>query len=405
MSKLKLFRWRGINRLKQTQKGMIVAETEAIAKQRLITRGFQQLRLQQDWQLSTKPKNSEICELWSQFAFLLQSALPLKTSLQILQQNCLNIQLNQWVVNLLKSLENGISLSVALQHAGNHVTTQERQLIYIGEMTGKLPQICQQIAEQRKKALALQRRVQKILFYPVVVLSISVILTTLLLLFVVPQFAEIYAEQPLPVFTSLLLSLSMGLQRYFLQIILILSLLILLIHLQLKYSLWLNRQKVKLIQRIPYLNKITQLNRLVHFCRHLHLMLAAGVPLTQALDCFLPKQQSWQRETTLQYDFVLVNEVRSVLQQISYGNTFSDSISTTLFPDSVQQMLQVGEKSGKFVAMLDYIADNYQQQLEHQLDLLAQMLEPLLMLLIGSLIGLIMLGMYLPIFSMGAVMQ
>ncbi|UAX42343.1 type II secretion system F family protein [Pasteurella canis] len=405
MSKLKLFRWRGVNRLQQIQKGMIIAQTEKLAKQRLISRGFKQLRLQQDWQFSTKPKSSEICDFWAQLAFLLQSTIPLKASLQIVQQNCTNIQLTQWLMSLLTSLDNGYSFSVALQSVEQYVTAQEQQLIYIAEMTGKLPQICQQIAEQRKQVLSLQYRIQKILFYPIIVLGISLILTALLLLFIVPQFAELYENQPLPVFTSLLLYLSAGLQMYFFQIILILSLFILLIRSQLKHSLWLNRQKIKLIRLIPYLSRLVQLNRLVYFCRNLHLMLSSGLPLTQALNCFVPQQKSWQPKLTLQYDLVLVSEVKSILKQISSGSTFSESVSFNVFPDSAQQMLQIGEKSGKFIDILQYLADNYQLKLEHQIDLLAQTLEPLLMLIIGGLIGLIMLGMYLPIFNMGAVIQ
>ena len=134
-------------------------------------------------------------------------------------------------------------------------------------------------------------------------------------------------------------------------------------------------------------------------------MLQAGVPLTQALESFLPRTPTWQTNKTLVSDAVLDKEVRSILQWVSQGYAFSDSVSSGLFPIDAQQMLQIGEKSGKLAPMLQHIAENYQEKLNHQIDLLSQMLEPLMMVIIGSLIGVIMMGMYLPIFNMGSVIQ
>ena len=98
-------------------------------------------------------------------------------------------------------------------------------------------------------------------------------------------------------------------------------------------------------------------------------------------------------------------EVRSILQWVSQGYAFSNSVSSDLFPMEAQQMLQIGDQSGKLALMLEHIAENYQEKLNHQIDLLSQMLEPLMMVIIGSLIGIIMMGMYLPIFNMGSVIQ
>ena len=134
-------------------------------------------------------------------------------------------------------------------------------------------------------------------------------------------------------------------------------------------------------------------------------MLQAGVPLNQALNSFLPRAQSWQIKSPLSSDAVLDSEVRSILQWVSQGYAFSDSISSRLFPMEAQQMLQIGEKSGKLALMLQHIAENYQEKLNHQIDLLSQMLEPLMMVIIGGLIGIIMMCMYLPIFNMGSVVQ
>ena len=412
MRKLKLFKWRGINRLQQKQKGTIVAESAVIAQQQLMSRGLQHIKLQQNWQLNSKPKNAEVCALLSQLATLLQAAVPLKNSLQILLQQCTNIALNAWLRQLLKDIESGLALSQALEKQNvekqnQYLTYQDRQLIKVGEMTGKLPTVCHEIAQHKQQALALQRKIRKILLYPVLVLGISLILTALLLLFIVPQFAAMYdnSSAQLPTFTQVLLTLSQGLQDYWLHLLICITLTILFIRARLKHSPWFNRQKIRLINAMPVLNRIVQLSRLVGFSRSLFLMLQAGVPLNQALQSFLPQNPSWQRSPNVQGDWLLIEEVQSILHWLQQGYAFSASVSGHIFPLAAQQMLQVGEQSGQLPKMLQFIANDHQQQLDYQIDLLSQMLEPLLMVIIGGLIGLIMLGMYLPIFNMGALVQ
>ncbi len=412
MRKLKLFKWRGINRLQQKQKGTIVAESAVMAQQQLMSRGLQHIKLQQNWQLNSKPKNAEVCALLSQLATLLQAAVPLKNSLQILLQQCTNIALNGWLRQLLKDIESGLAFSQALEKQtvekqNQYLTYQDRQLIKVGEMTGKLPTVCHEIAQHKQQALALQRKIRKILLYPVLVLGISLILTALLLLFIVPQFAAMYdnSSAQLPTFTQVLLTLSQGLQDYWLHLLICITLTILFIRARLKHSPWFNRQKIRLINAMPVLNRIVQLSHLVGFSRSLFLMLQAGVPLNQALQSFLPQNPSWQRSPNVQGDWLLIEEVQSILHWLQQGYAFSASVSGHIFPLAAQQMLQVGEQSGQLPKMLQFIANDHQQQLDYQIDLLSQMLEPLLMVIIGGLIGLIMLGMYLPIFNMGALVQ
>ena len=412
MRKLKLFKWRGINRLQQKQKGTIVAESAVMAQQQLMSRGLQHIKLQQNWQLNSKPKNAEVCALLSQLATLLQAAVPLKNSLQILLQHCTNIALNAWLRQLLKDIESGLAFSQALEKQtvekqNQYLTYQDRQLIKVGEMTGKLPTVCHEIAQHKQQALALQRKIRKILLYPVLVLGISLILTALLLLFIVPQFAAMYdnSSAQLPTFTQVLLTLSQGLQDYWLHLLTCMTLTTLFIRARLKHSPWFYRQKIRLINAMPVLNRIVQLSRLVGFSRSLFLMLQAGVPLNQALQSFLPQNPSWQRSPNVQGDWLLIEEVQSILHWLQQGYAFSASVSGHIFPLAAQQMLQVGEQSGQLPKMLQFIANDHQQQLDYQIDLLSQMLEPLLMVIIGGLIGLIMLGMYLPIFNMGALVQ
>jgi len=403
----KLFYYRARNTLEQLQKGSIIADSIRAAEFQLMNRGLTNIKLQQNWQFNNKPKNAEISALLNQLAILLQSAISLKNSLQILQQNCTQLALNEWVEQLLQSIESGLSFSQSIERQGKFLTRQEIQLIQVGEMTGKLALVCGKIASHRNRSLALQRKLQKIMLYPSMVLGISLSLTLMLLLFIVPQFAEMYQSNnsELPTLTRVLLTMSNFLREE-LYILLLLSLFLgLFYHLKFKQSPHFKQQKARIIALTPIFGKIQQLSRLVNFSQNLHIMLQAGVPLNQALNSFLPRAQSWQIKSPLTSDAVLDGEVRSILQWVSQGYAFSDSISSRLFPMEAQQMLQIGEKSGKLALMLQHIAENYQEKLNHQIDLLSQMLEPLMMVLIGGLIGIIMMGMYLPIFNMGSVVQ
>lgn len=403
----KLFYYRARNTLEQLQKGSIIADSIRAAEFQLMNRGLTNIKLQQNWQFNNKPKNAEISALLNQLAILLQSAISLKNSLQILQQNCTQLALNEWIEQLLQSIESGLSFSQSIERQGKYLTRQEIQLIQVGEMTGKLALVCGKIASHRNRSLALQRKLQKIMLYPSMVLGISLSLTLMLLLFIVPQFAEMYQSNnsELPTLTRVLLTMSNFLREE-LYILLLLSLFLgLFYHLKFKQSPHFKQQKARIIALTPIFGKIQQLSRLVNFSQNLHIMLQAGVPLNQALNSFLPRAQSWQIKSPLTSDAVLDGEVRSILQWVSQGYAFSDSISSRLFPMEAQQMLQIGEKSGKLALMLQHIAENYQEKLNHQIDLLSQMLEPLMMVIIGGLIGIIMMGMYLPIFNMGSVVQ
>lgn len=403
----KLFYYRARNTLEQLQKGSIIADSIRAAEFQLMNRGLTNIKLQQNWQFNNKPKNAEISALLNQLAILLQSAISLKNSLQILQQNCTQLALNEWVEQLLQSIESGLSFSQSIERQGKFLTRQEIQLIQVGEMTGKLALVCGKIASHRNRSLALQRKLQKIMLYPSMVLGISLSLTLMLLLFIVPQFAEMYQSNnsELPTLTRVLLTMSNFLREE-LYILLLLSLFLgLFYHLKFKQSPHFKQQKARIIALTPIFGKIQQLSRLVNFSQNLHIMLQAGVPLNQALNSFLPRAKSWQIKSPLTSDAVLDGEVRSILQWVSQGYAFSDSISSRLFPMEAQQMLQIGEKSGKLALMLQHIAENYQEKLNHQIDLLSQMLEPLMMVIIGGLIGIIMMGMYLPIFNMGSVVQ
>lgn len=404
--KIRLYSWQAQDLQGQKQKGKIIATDKINAQQKLINQGWQKIRLQQQFQLQSKVKNVEICQCLHQFAILLDAHIPLKSSLQLLQQNCFQVRLYQWLGNLIDEINAGCSLSQAIRKYPFFLQQGEQQLILVGEMTGKLAQVCQQIAQQRQQSLKLQKKLQKILLYPSLVLGISVLLTLGLLIFIVPQFATMYDnhQAQLPIFTQILLNLSEFIRQYYVLATLMLVVLIVLTKYGLKNSAQLQRVKEYCINQLPVFNQIVSLSRLVNFCHPLQLMLQAGVPLNQALQSFIPAPNK-DKKATAKQDNVLMQELKQIQQKVQQGYPFSQSLTSRLFPQQAQQMLKIGEQTGQLGRMLQHISQDYQQQLEHRIDLLSQLLEPVLMLIIGTLIGLIMLGMYLPIFNLGEMVQ
>ncbi len=406
LTTFKQFQFKAIDKFAQKQRGEIVAENKDQARIRLIQQGFNKISLQQNWQLSTQPKISEIYDLLLQLANLLQASVPLKQCLQLLKENSTNVQLYSWLNQILKDIETGITFHQAVEQHQGILTIQEQQLIKVGELTGNLATVCSQLAEHKKRILIQNQKLQKILLYPIMVLTVSIILTLLLLIFIVPQFAEMYGDnqQNLPFFTLVLLNISHFLQDYFIYLTILTTFLIYLLKFKLTNNFILIKIKTKFQSIIPVISDIIKLSRLINLSQSLQLMLQSGMPLNQALQAFLPKTKTWQKQS-IQGDNILLEEIQFISKGIRQGYSFANSISSRIFPMQAQQMLKIAEKTGNLPEMLGHISQSYSSKLDHKMDLISQMIEPILMLVIGGLIGLIMLGMYLPIFNMGSMIQ
>lgn len=204
---MKKFHWSGYDSLGRKEQGIIIGYDHDTVKLSLLERNYQNIRLQRLYSITHKATAQEISDMFQQLALLLEAHIPLKSALKIVQKNSLNIALYCWFDELLHSIEQGYSFSSALKNNEMYISYQERQLIHIGEKSGQLSKIIAQISEEKLASLKLKQKVQKIMLYPSVVLFISLILTALLLIFVVPKFALMYqnSQQQLPTLTSLLL--------------------------------------------------------------------------------------------------------------------------------------------------------------------------------------------------------
>ncbi|QLB14553.1 fimbrial protein [Mannheimia granulomatis] len=398
MAKVYEYQWKAIDRFQQKRKGKQLASSHAELEQKLISKGYHHIRISRNFVLPHAPKKEDINQVLSQLALLVNSAIPLKQALAMIVQNCYNILLYQWLNKLIMQIESGYSFSQSLQKLDKFISNQEIQLIKMGEQSGKLGTILTNLTESRIKSEKLAKKMKKILFYPVIVLVISLALSIGLLVFIVPQFTELYGSKAksLPFITDVLFGLSRFLleQKISLLVLLLLAVIFFLFFAnKLKF---LRLLKMRLLSNIPVFSKIIAYSRIVFFSQNLSLMLNAHIPLEMALNSFLSEKSD---------DPILQYEVQYMLDLLKQGYRFSEGINPTVFGSDLVQMMDIGEKSGNLAKMGEHISEIYQHKLDYQIDILSQLLEPMLMLIMGVIVGTIIIGLYLPIFDMGTLME
>ena len=398
MFKVYEFHWKAVNRFQQKQKGKLLAQNQEELEQRLIKKGFQQIKISRNFIFPKNPKSEEVTQLISQLALLINAKLPLKQALSLILENTQNIKLYLWLEEIIRSIELGYSFSTSLENLNRYLDSQEIQLIKMGEMSGKLGIILENIAKSRSESEKLFSKVKKIMFYPVMVLVVASTLSIGMLILIVPKFAELYSakDKTLPFITEVLFFLSnLLIDNYTFMLFLFVLSGILLSFLAKKTTI-ITKIKYHILSNSPVFKNIIAQSRIIYFTQNVALMLNASLRLDLILETFLSNKQA---------DPILQKECQSVLTLIKQGYAFSECLNTDVFESQTVQMLSVGERSGKLAEMSEYVSQIYKKKLDDQLDILSQLLEPALMVILGGIVGTIIVGLYLPIFDMGSLVE
>ena len=398
MFKVYEFHWKAVNRFQQKQKGKLLARNQEELEQKLIKKGFQQIKISRNFILPKNPKSEEVTQLISQLALLINAKLPLKQALSIILENTQNIKIYLWLEEIIRSVELGYSFSKSLENLNRYLDSQEIQLIKMGEISGKLGVILENIAQSRSESEKLFSKVKKIMFYPVMVLTIALTLSIGMLVLIVPKFAELYSakDKTLPFITEILFFLSNLLVDNYVFLLVLLILSSVLLSFLAKKTTIITKLKYSILSNMPVFKTILSQSRIVYFTQNVALMLNASLRLDLILETFLSNKQA---------DPILQKECLSVLTLIKQGYAFSECLNTEVFESQTVQMLSVGEKSGKLAEMSEYVSQIYKKKLDDQLDILSQLLEPVLMVVLGGIVGTIIVGLYLPIFDMGSLVE
>ncbi len=323
-----------------------------------------------------------------QLATLTKSGISIIDSLNLLEKSQDKKLLRLLLFQIKREIMSGKSLSTSLELTSTHFDKLTLHGIKLGEKTGNLDHLLTLLATHQENTYNLLKRIKATLFYPCIILTLGLVMTIFLLIFVIPRFAILFEGQDhqLPLLTLCLFKLSYFLKFFslwFIGFICILPFVVKKLHVQQSY--W------QRIATLPLINTYVQKFLLARFARHLAITFAAGIPLLQALALL--------NDTTYSKEFN--KAVLYLHTKVSTGLSLHESMSHGYFPPLIVQLVKTGETSGLLDTMLNKAAAFLEAEVNQTIERSCQLLEPLIMVVLGVLIGGLVIGMYLPIFNLG----
>jgi type IV pilus assembly protein PilC len=381
--------------------GKMEADGEAAVASRLRSQGMIPVQITKDSKTSMKmeinilPKKVKLKDLAifaRQFATMINAGLSLLRTINILADQTENPKLKEAIHEMRDDVERGSSLSASMSKHPKIFSGLFVAMVRAGETGGQLDTVLTRIADNYEADYKLRQKVKAAMTYPVVVAGIAVLLVTVMLLFIVPTFAEMFeglgGELPLP--TLILLKLSQA-AKWLVPLLIVLSIAGFVAYKRLRKSsadFRLRADRLKL--KIPIFGDLFQKIALSRFSRTLALLLRAGVPVLQALDIV--------SETT--GNEVLTRATHDVKDSVRSGETMAGPLERHgVFPPMVVQMISVGEDTGAIDAMLDKVSDFYDQEVESTTESLTSLIEPIMIAVLGGIVGAMIIALYMPMFK------
>ena len=398
--KLDVFAWEGTDKKGNRVKGESRGTNPNLIKAELRRQGVTPLKVKKKSALATAGKGKaitpkDIAIFTRQLATMLSSGVPLVQAFDIIGRGHENPKMQELVLGVKADVEGGSNLADSLRKHPLYFDDLVCNLVEAGEAAGVLDTLLDKIATYKEKTEALKAKIKKALFYPTAVMVVAFIVTAILLIFVVPQFESLFKNfgADLPAFTQMVVNMSRFMQEYWYIVFGAIGAAVYGI-IQLKkrsreFNHWLDRMVLKL----PVIGEIMTKAAIARYARTLSTMFAAGVPLVEALESVAGATGN----------IVYSDAVLRMRDQVATGQQLQLSMTQTgLFPNMVVQMVAIGEESGSLDAMLAKVADFFEREVDDAVDSLSSLLEPLIMAILGVLVGGLVVAMYLPIFKMGA---
>lgn len=394
------FVYEGVDRKGSKVKGETTGKGPALVRAELRKQGINAKKVVKKREVSIggkkKIKPMDIALFTRQMATMMKAGVPLVQAFEIVADGLDNPSMKDLVMKIKADVEGGSNFAGALMKHPNQFDDLYCSLIDAGEQSGSLETMLDRVAIYKEKSEALKQKIKKAMKYPATVIVAAVIVTSILLLKVVPVFEGLFQGfgAELPVFTQFVIGLSEGLQENFLVIVIgIIAFSVGFVELKKRSEAFRNGID-RLILKLPIVGDLAFKSTIARYARTLSTTFAAGVPLIDALDaCAGATGNVVYRRAVLK-----VKEDVSTGQQLQFAMR-----STGVFPAMALQMTAIGEESGALDAMLEKVAIYYEDEVDNAVDGLTSMMEPLIMSVLGVLIGGLIVAMYLPIFQMGQV--
>ncbi|MCW2294350.1 type IV pilus assembly protein PilC [Pseudomonas sp. BIGb0408] len=400
VAKTSTFVWEGKDRKGSVVKGELSGQNPALVKAQLRKQGINPTKVRKKGIsiLSTgkKIKPMDIALFARQMATMMKAGVPLLQSFDIIADGLENPNMRKLVDELKQHVAAGNSFAAALRTKPAYFDDLFCNLVDAGEQSGALETLLDRVATYKEKTEALKAKIKKAMNYPIAVVAVAVIVTCILLIKVVPQFQDVFSSfgAELPAFTLFVIGISEGLQEWWF-IFIITFVAAGYAFLQIKQRSENFRDALdRSILKAPVVGNIIYKSSVARYARTLSTTFAAGVPLVEALDSVAGATGN----------VVFRNAVNKVKQDVSSGMQLNFSMrSTNVFPAMAVQMTAIGEESGALDTMLDKVASYYEAEVDNAVDGLTALMEPLIMSVLGVLVGGLIIAMYLPIFQLGAV--
>jgi len=392
------FAWEGRDKRGARIKGRSLAPDEQTLRAELRRQGVapSKIRKQRQCRRGGKVNPGDIAVFSRQLATMLAAGIPMVQAFEIVGAGNEKPAMQKLVVDIKADVEGGTSLHEALGKHPLYFDDLYVSLVEAGEQAGALESLLDKVATYKEKTEALKKKVKKALFYPAAVLAVAVIVTIVLLVFVIPQFEALYKGfgANLPAFTQFVIHVSEVVQHDGFFIAMVVGGAIWAFFYFKKRSKAMREFLDRMILKVPVIGPILNKAAIARYARTLSTMFAAGVPLVEALDSVAGATGN----------IVYENAVLKMRDEVSTGQRLQRAMENTgLFPNMVNQMIAVGEESGSLDEMSGKVATFYEAEVDNAVDAMSSLLEPLIMVVLGVLVGGLVIAMYLPIFKLASV--
>jgi len=392
-----VFQWEGKSRDGKTVRGEMRAASESVVQATLRRQGISKVTVKKlKFKSGGKVSDKDITLFTRQLATMMKAGVPLLQSFDIVGRGHANPAVGKLLLDIKADVETGSSLSQAFRKYPLYFDNLFCNLIAAGEAAGILDSLLDRLATYKEKMQAIKSKIKSALFYPIAVISVAIIITAVIMIFVIPAFKEVFtgfgADLPAP--TLMVIAMSDFFVAWWWLIFGALGGAIYGF-----FETWKRSEKMQMLMdrlflRLPIFGEVIRKSVIARWTRTLATMFAAGVPLVEALDSVGGASGN----------YVYKAATREIQAEVSTGTNLTQAMqNANIFPSMVTQMVSIGEESGALDSMLSKVADFFEAEVDDAVEALSSLMEPIIMVILGTLIGGMVVAMYLPIFKMGSV--
>jgi type IV pilus assembly protein PilC len=389
-----LFAWEGKDKSGKVVAGQMKAGGEAVVRAQLRRQGIQVFKVKKRGRGGGKVTEKDITLFTRQLATMLKSGVPLLQAFDIVGKGHSKPAVAKLLLDIKTDVETGSNLSQAFRKYPLYFDSLFCNLVGAGEAAGILDTLLDRLATYKEKILAIKGKIKSAMFYPLSIIVVAFLITTVIMIFVIPAFKDLFSSfgADLPTPTLVVMAISDYFVKYWYAIFGIIGFV-----LWFFFYTWKRSQKMqafmdRLMLKLPVIGPVIEKATIARWARTLSTMFAAGVPLVEALDSVAGAAGN----------YVYYEATKQIQSEISTGTSLTVAMQNTkVFPSMVLQMVAIGEESGALDNMLNKVADFFEGEVDDAVEALSSLMEPVIMVVLGTLIGGLVIAMYLPIFKMG----